>query len=90
LDSEKRAFKVALDVLNADLASLLVQRLKHRVDILLFNPPYVPTSQDEATYAQDSKGLVGSWAGGQNGMEVTNRLLKIVPVCGPFLYLGLH
>ena len=64
------------------------------VDILLFNPPYVPTpelpqipSPDEA---QDSKGFSSkferdshllslSYAGGDNGMETTNRLLAAVP-----------
>lgn len=55
----------------------------HGVDIILFNPPYVPTSSDEAEDAQEARTIEGSWAGGFNGMELTNIFLKRVEVCTP-------
>lgn len=53
-------------------------RLVHGVDIILFNPPYVPTSSDEAEDAQEGRTIEGSWAGGFNGMELTNVFLERV------------
>lgn len=55
-------------------------RLRNSVDILLFNPPYVPTIPEEAVDAQKDRDIQGSWAGGSDGMDVTNRFLEIVPV----------
>ncbi|QVM07413.1 S-adenosylmethionine-dependent methyltransferase [Coccidioides posadasii str. Silveira] len=63
------------------------------VDILIFNPPYVPTpelpplpSPDPETpgigtskFEQDSHLLSLSYAGGEYGMETTNRLLQDLP-----------
>lgn len=45
------------------------------MDIILFNPPYVPTESEEVLSAQSDRSISGSWAGGTDGMEVTNRLL---------------
>jgi release factor glutamine methyltransferase len=60
-----------------------------QVDLLIFNPPYVPTSElprlpDEAaktttTHEDDSYLLSLSYAGGIDGMETTNRLLESLP-----------
>ncbi|KAL2266609.1 hypothetical protein VTJ83DRAFT_5961 [Remersonia thermophila] len=80
------------------------------VDVLVFNPPYVPTDElptlpkeladpaaatpavattnddsgkrkpvPKTTYAQDSTLLALAYAGGRDGMEVTDRLLAAVP-----------
>jgi release factor glutamine methyltransferase len=38
----------------------------------------VPTDTDEASSAQSSAGIAGSWAGGVDGMEITNRFLRDV------------
>ncbi|KDQ14749.1 hypothetical protein BOTBODRAFT_32503 [Botryobasidium botryosum FD-172 SS1] len=67
--------------LNPVLASLtrpLTARLHHAVDILIFNPPYVPTTTIEAVGAQAGRDIQGSWAGGNDGMQVTNELLESV------------
>lgn len=72
--------QVTLEPLNADLTSPLVHRLRHSVDVLMFNPPYVPTPEEEAELGQDSMDITGSWAGGKDGMQVTEKLLQIVPV----------
>ncbi|KAL1703742.1 hypothetical protein EV121DRAFT_260529 [Schizophyllum commune] len=68
-----------LEPINASFAFPLRARLKHSVDILLFNPPYVPTESEEAYYAQSGMTLPGSWAGGTDGMQVTDLFLPDVP-----------
>ena len=57
-----------------------MRRLKHAVDILIFNPPYVPTCDDEADDAQQGASIQGAWAGGKDGMQVTDILLDQVEV----------
>lgn len=63
------------------------------VDILIFNPPYVPTPEvpqppssdperpgiGTSKFEQESHLLSLSYAGGEDGMETTNRLLKELP-----------
>ena len=72
--------QVMLEPINASFASPLRSRLKNSVDILLFNPPYVPTESEEAYHAQSGMTLPGSWAGGTDGMQVTDLFLPDVPV----------
>ncbi|EDO39754.1 predicted protein [Nematostella vectensis] len=57
-----------------DLLSSMYSRLKGKIDVLLFNPPYVATPTDEVA----SEGIQASWAGGINGRQVTDRLLPVV------------
>ncbi|KAL7553268.1 hypothetical protein ACHAWF_016523 [Thalassiosira exigua] len=54
-----------------DLASDLLPRLEEKVDVLIFNPPYVPTPDDEV----GSDGIEASWAGGKDGRVVLDRAL---------------
>lgn len=70
--------KVPLDPITCDLAQPLKTRLQHSVDVILFNPPYVPTDTEEALHAQSDASISGSWAGGMDGMEITNRFLDDV------------
>lgn len=81
--------------LNADLISCI---RAETVDLLVFNPPYVPTSDVPAvpadhshvnqapvnvvhsSYGNDHDLLALSYAGGKDGMEVTNRLLHQLPM----------
>jgi release factor glutamine methyltransferase len=60
------------------------------VDVLIFNPPYVPTADLPAlsdlkngavqpSYEDDSHLLALSYAGGEDGMETTGRLLDTLP-----------
>ena len=82
------------DTITADLASPI---RRGSVDVLIFNPPYVPTPgvlplatddihtvfEDSTSgldlFARDSHLLSMSYAGGVDGMEVTDRLLKLLP-----------
>jgi release factor glutamine methyltransferase len=45
------------------------------VDLLLFNPPYVPTSEEEEALAQQDRSLSGSWAGGSLGTRLLHSLI---------------
>jgi len=69
----------------ADLCTVL---LPGSVDVLIFNPPYVPTEtlptlphlqEIEDSYERDSQLLSLSYAGGVDGMVTTNRLLEQIP-----------
>uniref|UniRef100_A0A7M4F5E1 Methyltransferase HEMK2 n=1 Tax=Crocodylus porosus TaxID=8502 RepID=A0A7M4F5E1_CROPO len=66
--------KVHIQPIITDLVTGLVPRLNGKVDILLFNPPYVVTPSEEA----ESHGIEAAWAGGKNGREVMNRLFPLV------------
>ncbi|KAK4049574.1 atp4 subunit B of the stator stalk of mitochondrial F1F0 ATP synthase [Microbotryomycetes sp. JL201] len=67
-----------LDVIVTDLCLSLSPRVNGQVDVLVFNPPYVETNDDEVEQAQQSGVIERAWAGGQAGMAVTSRLLEVV------------
>lgn len=80
--SRQTVGKECVDVLQGDLASPL---RKGTVDVLIFNPPYVPTEtlpiapKEAGVWERDSHLLALSYAGGINGMETTDRLLAELP-----------
>ena len=83
---------VFADVVNGDLASAI---RPHSVDVFIFNPPYVPAElpdlsshekynvvpegKSTTSFEQDSYLLELSYAGGEDGMVVTNRMLEQIP-----------
>ncbi|KZT61072.1 hypothetical protein CALCODRAFT_491733 [Calocera cornea HHB12733] len=71
--------KVALNPVITSLVEGLSPRLLGNVDLLVFNPPYVPTYEEEAARAQSDRTISGAWAGGAHGMSVTQELLRITP-----------
>lgn len=49
-------------------------------DVILFNPPYVPTSMEELQDAIDQKDLItAAWCGGPQGRVVLDRFLDMLP-----------
>ncbi|XP_052649893.1 methyltransferase N6AMT1 isoform X2 [Harpia harpyja] len=66
---------VHLQPVITDLVKGLSPRLNGKVDLLLFNPPYVVTPSEEV----ESRGIEASWAGGRKGREVMDRVFPLVP-----------
>ena len=82
---------LSLDLIQTDLASALLPHLRGKIDILIFNPPYVVTPEDELHEAQRKRGIEASWAGGRDGIEVLLRLLpqalELISETGAFYLL---
>jgi release factor glutamine methyltransferase len=78
-----------VDVALMDLLSALRPGL---IDVLVFNPPYVPTSSEELSEATESRDISAAWAGGLRGREVLDCLLPRLGLalspCGVFYLLG--
>ncbi|XP_048348619.1 methyltransferase N6AMT1 isoform X2 [Sphaerodactylus townsendi] len=66
--------KVDIQPIITDLVTGLLPRLLGKVDLLLFNPPYVVTPSAEV----EGHGIEAAWAGGKNGREVMDRLFPVV------------
>lgn len=49
-----------------------------KFDVIVFNPPYVPTDKDELIRAFVERDISASWAGGRNGREVIDRFISEV------------
>lgn len=62
------------ELLQCDLASPLISRLAGSIDVLVFNPPYVPTLDEEV----GGSGIEASWAGGVDGRRVVDRFITQV------------
>ena len=84
-DNGLRGQAQLLTILNADLSTPF---RSGEVDVLIFNPPYVPSTKvpmalpsvsDASTFEHDSHLLSLSYEGGRDGMEVTNRFLAQLP-----------
>lgn len=73
-------FKVPLECVQGSLTDPVSLRLKQSIDVLIFNPPYVPTDTSEVEDAQGHGDIQGSWAGGLDGMQVTEKLLERLDV----------
>ena len=82
-DTNPHALRVTRETLDAhavdaelmcmDIASGLEKRLAGRVDVMVVNPPYVPTPE----YEVGCEGIASAWAGGENGRSVIDRILPV-------------
>lgn len=64
-----------IEVVRSSLLSGMSDRFEGKVDVLLFNPPYVPTEEEEEVMAQGKAGIEGSWAGGATGTKLVDELI---------------
>lgn len=67
------AHGVHAELIKTDIASGLEKRLAGSVDVIVVNPPYVPTPEDEV----GREGIASAWAGGENGRCVIDKILPI-------------
>lgn len=67
------AHGVHAELINTDIASGLENRLAGSVDVMVVNPPYVPTPEDEV----GREGIASAWAGGENGRSVIDKILPV-------------
>ena len=51
-------------------------RVDGAVDLLIFNPPYVVTTEEEEEAGQVRAGLDGAWAGGASGTKILDTLIQ--------------
>ncbi|XP_006899465.1 PREDICTED: hemK methyltransferase family member 2-like isoform X1 [Elephantulus edwardii] len=65
--------KVHIHPIITDLVKGLLPRLKGKVDLLVFNPPYVVTPPEEV----GSNGIEAAWAGGRDGRQVMDRFFPL-------------
>jgi methylase of polypeptide subunit release factors len=68
--------QVPIEVVRSSLLGGLEDRLRGRVDVLLFNPPYVPTPDEEVRGC----GIEAAWAGGEDGRRVIDVFLPKIHV----------
>jgi release factor glutamine methyltransferase len=70
-NNSKTAKIRSIDFVECDLATPLLDDREGAIDVLVFNPPYVPTEDSEI----DGTGIEISWAGGTDGRIVIDRAL---------------
>lgn len=64
-----------LEVIQCNFAAPVKEKLQGKIDVLVFNPPYVPTPNDEV----GRNDIAASWAGGDDGRVVIDRFLPNIP-----------
>ncbi|XVE82133.1 hypothetical protein DITRI_Ditri15bG0122500 [Diplodiscus trichospermus] len=67
------AHGVHAELINTDIAFGLENRLAGSVDVMVVNPPYVPTPEGEVGL----EGITSAWAGGENGRRVIDKILPV-------------
>ena len=66
-----RQNQARVEVVRTETVQGLAERLHHSVDLLLCNPPYVATEEEE----KGGRGLTAAWAGGREGLGVTRQVI---------------
>ncbi|UZJ56858.1 hypothetical protein CBS101457_006178 [Exobasidium rhododendri] len=71
---------VRLETVCGHLLNALQSRCSGKIDLLVFNPPYVPTTEEEEQAAQQRGSIEGSWAGGSYGTNLLDDLITTLPL----------
>ena len=97
-DAASAASRASIELVRGDLMMPLSMRAKF--DVLIFNPPYVPTSVDELNEAvadarREKSWICAAWAGGPAGRLVVDRVLPVLhhllePVTGAAYIIALN
>ncbi|KAL0242794.1 hypothetical protein GEMRC1_005357 [Eukaryota sp. GEM-RC1] len=66
-----------LDILHDNMTSSLANHFK--TDLLLFNPPYVFSSEEELIQAQQHPNSMTALSGGKDGSAILFKFLEIIP-----------
>ena len=74
-------FQVTVQCIESNLFSAIESTHAGKIDVLIFNPPYVPTESEEVF----GNGIEAAWAGGIDGREVIDRFIPFLPVCLVFV-----
>jgi len=69
-----RSNGASVEVVRSDKWGCMRKRLSAQVDVLIFNPPYVPTPDDEV----GGVGIEAAWAGGLRGRRVLDQVMPQV------------
>ena len=65
-------------VLVAPIRDYFFSHFRGPIDVVMFNPPYVETPQEELEDAQHERGIAASWAGGEDGAVVIYQFLEFI------------
>ena len=65
-------------ILSNLLSCIHMESLSHSIDVLIFNPPYVPTTHSELIQSQHSRDLSSALSGGINGTAITYQILPLI------------
>jgi release factor glutamine methyltransferase len=69
--ADANGFGAPLELVEMDLFNGVAPHFRGLVDVLFWNPPYVPTPPEEV----GTRDITASWAGGKDGRVVIDRLL---------------
>ncbi len=78
--------QLTIECVKTDLLTTLKNRDFGEIDVLLFNPPYVPSEHTDIS-TKLVTGIDAAWAGGKRGREVLDRLLPQLKVTKKILLL---
>ena len=69
-------YQVFVETILTSFVDGFEDNINNSIDILIFNPPYVPTPSEEIC----GNGIEVSWAGGINGREVIDKFIPKINV----------
>jgi release factor glutamine methyltransferase len=67
--------RVELCLVHCNIATSLLPFLTNQVDVVICNPPYVPTPPEEVVNDMAGNLITAAWAGGLHGRQVIDRIV---------------